>query len=65
MINDYGITRPIKRRRLGWFTTVVFSLCSVIAEFIHALSRLEVTDNMGSKLCNRLVDSSLAVKQKL
>ena len=62
----YLTFRPIKRRRLGWFTTVVFSLCSVIAEFIRALSRLEVTDNItGSTLCNRLVDSSLAVKQKL
>ena len=55
---NYLTFRPIKRQRLSWFITVVLSLlCSLVAEFICALSRLEVTDSKESTLSNRLVDS--------
>ena len=48
-----------KKATSGWFTTVtiLFFLCSLVAEFIHALSRLEITDIKESMLCNVLVDS--------
>ena len=55
---NYLTFRPIKRQRLSWFITVVLSLlCSLVAEIICALSRLEVTASKESTLSNWLVDS--------